>query len=125
MTNSAPPYRADIRRGEIYWLDWSPSRGSEIAGIRPALVIATDHSNANDRYPNTIVVAMSNQGSARILTHLEVQPSASNGLTGVTYVKAEQIITVDKSRLGKRLGQLSSQEMARVDVLLKRAQGLR
>ena len=32
----------DIKRGEIYWVDWNPGRGSEQSGLRPALVIQND-----------------------------------------------------------------------------------
>ena len=33
------------RRGELYWIDWSPGRGTEIIGTRPALIIQNDIGN--------------------------------------------------------------------------------
>ncbi|HZT40774.1 MAG TPA: type II toxin-antitoxin system PemK/MazF family toxin [Chthonomonadaceae bacterium] len=51
-----------IRRGEIYMVDWSPGRGSEQAGRRPAVIVQTDAANLNSNYPNTIVVAVSKSG---------------------------------------------------------------
>jgi mRNA interferase MazF len=47
-----------IRRGQIWLVDWSPGRGSEQLGQRPAIVIQTDAANSNPRYPNTIVVTL-------------------------------------------------------------------
>ena len=56
-----------IRRGQIWLVDWSPGRGSEQLGKRPALIIQTDAANTNPRYPNTIVLTLSTKG--RLLTH--------------------------------------------------------
>ena len=46
-------------RGDIWIVDFNPARGSEQAGKRPALVVQNDVGNRNERYPNTIVLAMS------------------------------------------------------------------
>ncbi len=45
----------EIKRGEIYWVDWSPSRGSEQGGVRPTLIIQNDTGNIYS--PTTIVAA--------------------------------------------------------------------
>ncbi|MBM4463895.1 MAG: type II toxin-antitoxin system PemK/MazF family toxin [Chloroflexi bacterium] len=45
----------EIKRGEIYWVNWNPLRGSEQAGIRPALIIQNDIGNKYS--PNTIVAS--------------------------------------------------------------------
>ena len=103
-----------IRRGDLYWVDWSPARGSEPAGRRPALVIQRDAGNAAPTYPNTVVVAVSSQGRD-IPFHVRVRPTARNGLRGVSFVKCEQIFTVSKDRLGPRLGSLRPDEMRSVN----------
>ena len=119
-----PHFRDDLRRGEIYWLDWSPGRGSEQTGLRPALVIQSDAGNTNPRYPLTLVATVSTKGKPAIPTHVELPPSPANGLREVSYVKAEQIMTVAKERLQSRIGVLTASEMERVDAALKRSQGL-
>ena len=43
-----------VSRGEVYWLDFDPVKGSEQAGLRPALIIQNDLGN---RYGRTTVVA--------------------------------------------------------------------
>jgi mRNA interferase MazF len=93
------------RRGEIWLLDWSPARGSEQAGLRPALVLQTDAANTNPRYPNTIVLAVSTKGRP-VPFHIAVQPSEQNGLSELSYIKSEQILTVSKDRLTRKLGAL-------------------
>ncbi len=82
----ASNFRNDIRRGELYWLDWSPGRGSEQTGLRPALIIQADAGNMNPRYNLTIVATVSTKGKSTIPTHVELTPSAGNGLREVSYV---------------------------------------
>ena len=120
----APRFRDDIRRGEIYWVDWSPGRGSEQTGRRPALIIQNDQANANGNYGLTLVATVSTHGKA-VPTHVEVQPSPENGLRAVSYIKCEQLMTIEKARLEHRIGTLSSADMDRVVVALKISQGMR
>ena len=94
------------KRGDIWLLDWSPARGSEQAGFRPALVIQTDAANDNPAYPNTIVLAISTKGKP-VPFHVPIQPLQSNGLTTLSYIKCEQVLTVAKARLTQKLGAIS------------------
>ena len=45
-----------VKRSEIYWVDWGAGKGSEQAGIRPALVIQNDIGN--EVSPNTIIASL-------------------------------------------------------------------
>lgn len=45
-----------VNRGEIYWVDYEPVKGSEQGGTRPALVVQNNIGNANS--PTTVVVAV-------------------------------------------------------------------
>jgi mRNA interferase MazF len=114
MTDVPSPHR-----GEIWRVDFNPSRDSEQAGIRPALVIQNDAGNASLRYPNTIVLAMSTKGKP-VPFHVRLEPSKSNGLRETTFVKCEQILTIAKARLmGKRaVGRISAAHMQKVEIAL-------
>ncbi len=103
-----------IRRGELYWLDWSPSRGSESAGVRPALIIQRDTGNLAVTYPNTVVVTVSSQGHD-IPLHVRLRPTRENGLKNVSWVKCEQVFTVSKERLRQRLGRISPAELGEIE----------
>ena len=113
-----PPNALVVRRGEIYWLDWNPARGSEQAGRRPALVIQENPASANPNYPLTIVAAVSTKGRD-IPSHVALAPSPSNGLAAASYVKCEQVQTVSKARLLHKIGELDAADMARGDAALK------
>lgn len=101
------------KRGEIWLLDWSPSRGSEQAGFRPALIIQTDAANSNPGYPNTIVLAVSTKGKP-VPFHVPLKPNRHNGLTEVSFIKCEQVLTVAKERLVRKLGAISDEELLQI-----------
>ena len=106
------------KRGEIWLLDWSPTRGSEQAGFRPSLVLQTDAANANPAYPNTIVLAVSTKGKP-VPFHVAVRPTKGNGLTAPSFIKCEQVLTVAKERLVKRLGALQEEQLRQVHRAVK------
>ncbi len=106
------------RRGEIWDVNWSPGRGAEQQGTRPALIIQNDRGNASSNYPLTIVASMS-RTERELPLHVRITPSAENGLTDYTDVKCEQVMTIEKSRLLRRRGSISNEELTRVDNALK------
>lgn len=109
------------RRGEIYYVDWSPGRGSEQAGIRPALVIQNDTGNRLS--PTTIVVAISTQRRRRYPFHVAITAQETN-LSEDSVVKCEQIQIVDQSRLGRLVGPLNGEKMLEIDQALHQSLGL-
>ena len=116
--NTLPPSPLSPRRGEIWDVNWSPGRGAEQQGTRPALIIQNDRGNASLSYPLTIVASMS-RTERELPLHVRIAPSEENGLTDFTDVKCEQIMTIEKSRLMRRRGSITPEELSRVDVALK------
>ncbi len=103
------------RRGEVWLVNWNPARGSEQAGKRPAVVIQNDIGN--EKASTTIVAAISS--SVRIFPmNVKVKPP-EGGLDLPSVVKTSQILTIDKGRLEKRLGQLSRGSMEEVNRAIK------
>ena len=117
-TISPPLIPPSPRRGEIWDVNWSPGRGAEQKGTRPALIIQNDRGNASLSYPLTIVASMS-RTERELPLHIRIAPSEENGLTDFTDVKCEQIMTIEKSRLMRRRGNITPDELSRVDVALK------
>ena len=106
------------RRGEIWDVNWSPGRGAEQQGTRPALIIQNDRGNTSSSYPLTIVASMS-RTERELPLHVRIIPSPENGLTDPTDVKCEQVMTIEKSRLIRRRGVITQEEMHRVDQALR------
>jgi mRNA interferase MazF len=110
--------QVEPERGDLWWVDWSPGRGSEQTGYRPALVVQTDAANLNPRYPNTIVITVSTKGR-NVPTHVRVEPTPANGLREVSFAKCEQLFTISKDRLSRRIGKLAHSELEQVVAALR------
>lgn len=111
-----------IKRGEIYFAQLNPVIGSEQGGIRPVLVVQNDVGNQYS--PTTIILAITSQiNKAKLPTHIEIK-AAEYGLDKDSVILAEQIRTVDKTRLKQRVAQLSDEIMKEVDEALVVSIGL-
>jgi len=111
------------RRGEIWDVNWSPGRGAEQQGMRPALIIQNDRGNSSITYPLTVVASMS-RTERELSLHVRISPTEENGLTDYTDVKCEQIMTIEKSRLIRRRGMITSEELRQVDNALRLSLGI-
>jgi mRNA interferase MazF len=98
------------RRGEVWIVDFSPARGSEQRGLRPALVIQNDVGN--QCAATTIVAAITS--TIRPYPVTVVLEKGEGGLARRSMVNLAQILTLDKSRLQRRLGILSPARLSAV-----------
>jgi len=106
----------EVKRGEIYQVNWSPRRGSEQGGVRPALIIQNNIGNSCS--PTTIVAACSSADVKRFpfIVFLE---KGEGGLPLECYVNLSAILTIDKSCLGDKIGELADDRMTEVDEAIK------
>ena len=105
-----------IKRGEIYWVDWEKGKGSEQSGVRPALIIQNDTGNRAS--PNTIVASLTTAPNKPYPFLVEFT-SQESGLDKDGAVDLASIVTVSKTRLGDKCGELSQTKMAEVDEAIK------
>jgi mRNA interferase MazF len=110
-----------IKRGEIYLVDWSPGRGSEQTGLRPAMVLQNDTGNKFS--PNTIVAAVTTASGKTYPFQVHIEPEESS-LTKPSTVLLEQILTVDKNRLVKKIGQIGPEKLYEVEKAIHYSLGL-
>jgi mRNA interferase MazF len=112
-----------LRRGEVYLCAFDPTIGHEIKKTRPALVVQNDIGN---RYsPLTIVAAITSSLSpVPYPVEVQIDPTAGNGLDVRSSVRLDQIRTVDRQRLVRRLGTVDSGTLAKIDEALKISLGL-
>ena len=106
----------EVKRGEIYWVNWNPGRGSEQSGIRPALVIQNDVGN---RISPTTIVAAITTAIERPYPFLVRITKEESGLPKDSSANLSTIMTIDKSRLGNKCGELDNVKMAQVDNAIK------
>lgn len=106
-----------IKRGDILLANLNPVTGCEQGGIRPVLVIQNDRGNC---YSSTIIVAAlttNTKGRSYLPTHYLL--SKKNGLNEESVVLLEQIKTIDKQRVIKKICSLNTREMEAINQCLK------
>ncbi len=110
MNRSAPS------RGDVWLMDFSPTRGHEQAGVRPALIVSVDAFN---RGPAMLVVALPMTRTRRgIPLHVPLEPP-DGGVRERSYVKCEDIRSLSSDRLIERWGAVSPRTMATVEDRLR------
>jgi mRNA interferase MazF len=111
------------RRGDVYLVEFDPARGHEIQKTRPALVIQNDIGNQYSQV--TIVAAITSRLSATPYpVEVVIVPNKANGLSMPSAIQLNQIRSVDRERLVRRLGALDMAAMREVDRALKISLGL-
>ena len=102
-----------IRRGDIYYADLSPVVGSEQGGVRPVLIVQNDVGN---KYSPTVIAAAitSRLGKAKLPTHIDIYADQV-GLQKDSVILLEQVRTIDKRRLGEKMGHLDPATMTAVN----------
>ncbi len=103
--------REIVSRGDVYLVSLDPVRGGEIQKTRPCLVVSPDELNA---YLRTFIVAPLTTGGHPYPFRV---PCRFEGRAG--YVVIDQIRTVDRERLVRRLGKLSPSTLGRVLAILQ------
>ena len=110
------------KRGEVYLVSCDPTLGAEIRKTRPALILQNDIANRHS--PLTIVAAITSKFADTLYpTEGLIQPP-EGGLGTDSVVLLNQIRSIDRRRLIKRLGALKPTTMQHVEQALLLSFGL-
>lgn len=112
----------EYHRGDIVWVDFGDTVGSEQGGIRPAVVIQNEAGNKHS--PCLIVAIMTSRDKKPMVTHVNVNPSFETGLKKPTITMMEQVRTIDKSRILGWSGKLGEGMMESIDKAIAVSFGL-
>jgi mRNA interferase MazF len=100
-----------IERGEVYWVNFDPSLGGEIRKTRPAIVVsnnaANTHLNRIQVVPVTSNADRLYPGEALITLNTERRKAM-----------ADQLTTVSKHGLGAKMGHLTKDDLAKVEIAI-------
>ncbi len=100
-----------VRRGDVFLITLDPVRGEEIRKTRPCVVISPDELNA---YLHTYIVAPLTTGSRQYPFRISCQFQGRAG-----HIVLDQIRTVDRERMVRKLGKLSSSTLEHVLTILQ------
>jgi mRNA interferase MazF len=98
-----------MRRGEV----WTIAGGKDYAGKpRPAVIVQDDRFDATN---SIILCAFTTDPTEAPLLRLTIEPNERNGLKVLSRVMVDKIATVSKAKVGRRIGRLDDEDMARLN----------
>jgi mRNA interferase MazF len=101
-----------MNRGEVWWVNFEPSIGGEIRKKRPAIIVS---NNAANKFLNRVQVMPITSNTDRLFpSEAYVTVAGKKGKA-----MADQLATVSKQRLSKRIGSVSDDEMNMVVEAIK------
>ena len=101
----------ELTQYEIVLVNLDPTIGSEMQKTRPAVIISPNEMNM---YLNTVVIAPVTSSSKPYPTRVEIKNNKSKG-----WVVLDQIRTIDRKRISKKLGRITAKEIATIKIILK------
>lgn len=110
-----------IRRGNVFYADLEPVRGSEQGGYRPVLII--QNNRGNEYSPTVIIAAITSRPKTKLPTHVPL--AEMKGLEKDSVVLLEQVRTLDKKRLDDYICSLNRGQMLKVDEALRVSVGIK
>lgn len=102
----------NVSRGDVYLVDLTPTRGGEIRKTRPCLIVSPDELNA---YLQTFIVAPMTTGRRAYPFRVSCRFEGRSG-----HIVLDQIRTVDRERLIRRLGRLTPSTMRAALLVLQK-----
>lgn len=99
-----------IRRGDVWLVNFDPTRGAEITKTRPAVVVSSD---AIGILPIKVIVPLTDWKDrySKNLWHIRIDPDKTNGLAKVSAVDALQVRGVATERFVHKLGRVSASKL--------------
>ena len=105
-----------IKQGDVFWVNFDPSVGSEVKKIRPAVVVSND---INNEHSPIISIAPVKSSVTRIYSFEVEIPVGTSGMSSRSKIMVNQTRAIDKVRLIEFIGSLPDALMARVKAALK------
>lgn len=101
-----------MKRREVWWVNFDPSIGGEIKKKRPAVIISNDAAN---KFLNRVQVVPLTSKTERIYPSEAVVVFQGEERKAM----ADQLATVSKTRLFRRAGILSQEDMHKIEEAIK------
>jgi mRNA interferase MazF len=107
-----------VNRGEIWWTELSEPKKSEPGYKRPLVIIQSNSYNRSNINTAICAVITSNLKLAEAPGNILLNPKTS-GLPKTSVINISQIITIDKSFLIEKVGELTNKQINRLENSLK------
>lgn len=111
-----------LERGTVVLVELGPTVGHERRGVRPCIAVSDPAVNADQRFPLIAVVPVT--GTAGVGALYPALSPGTSGLTKSSSALVDHIRSIDKRRIRRMFGQVSSAELATIDQGLELFLGL-
>jgi len=110
-----------MRRGEIRIVDLDPTRGSESAKRRPAVIVSNDGANATATRlgRGVVIVVPVTSNTSRVYPFQVLLEAGLSNLKRDSKAQAEQVRSIAVQRIGNKVGTVPPEVMATVDEALR------
>ena len=108
----------NIFKGDIVIVNLEPIKGSETGKTRPCLIV--QNNIINEHSPTTIILVITSRSriKKKYPTHIWID-KGEGGLIKDSVIQCEQIRTIDKRRITKKLGSVSSDCLKKIENAIK------
>lgn len=106
-----------MKRGDVYMAGLDPVTGSEQGGFRPVVIVQNDRGNLHAPTVIAVPITASTRKPA-LPTHAPI-PAGEAGLWRDSIALCEQVRTLEKTRLARHVGTLSSERLREVERALQ------
>jgi len=111
-----------IDRGTVVLVELDPTVGHEQRGVRPCIAVSDPSINVGQRFPLIAVIPVT--GTAGVGALYPTLAPGTSGLTRASYALIDHIRSIDKRRIRRIFGQVSTIELADIDQGLELFLGL-
>jgi mRNA interferase MazF len=101
-----------IEQYSLYWVDLNPTKGAEINKIRPCVLISP--SEMNEHLLTVMIAPLTSRGREGYPTRIKIIVDDVNG-----WIVLDQILTIDRARLGEKIGNLNTEDILKVKSIIK------
>lgn len=103
----------NLERGTVVLVELDPTVGHEQRGVRPCIAVSDPAVNTDQRFPLMAVVPVT--GTSGLGALYPTLSAGTSGLTKTSYALVDHVRSIDKRRIRRIFGQLSSSELAAID----------
>ena len=107
------------KRGEVWLVDFSPARGSEIKELHPALVVSVDELNKS-RWGLIVVCPITTYRKEKLFRLHVLIAAPEGGIKHNSIVRCDQVKSVSLERFNRKWGDANRDTMQKVEYILRK-----